>query len=141
MKISLALGPRKPLDREQARACLVANICFPGSGTLLAGRRIGYAQLLLVGVAYFLQFIFLGWYVKLWFKTRQFPFPAEWAFGIPRQAVFMMAIALTSVAAIVAAWLWALLTSLIIASEVKRGATKQTEPQAGKTKPPALKVP
>ncbi|MBI3416380.1 MAG: hypothetical protein HY043_13880 [Verrucomicrobia bacterium] len=52
MKISLALGPRRKLDRATAWACVLANQCaLPGSGTLTAGRRIGFAQtaLALVG--------------------------------------------------------------------------------------------
>ena len=45
MKISLALGPRRILDRSTAWACVLANQgALPGSGTLTAGRRIGYAQ-------------------------------------------------------------------------------------------------
>jgi len=142
MKFSLALGPRKPLDREQARACLVANICFPGSGSLLAGRRVGYAQAALVGFVLALQFVFLGWWLKLWLTTRQFPFPAEWTdTGIPRQAIIMLALALSTVAMFALAWFWALLTSLIISSEVKRGASATKPETKGETNPPALKAP
>lgn len=141
MKFSLKLGPQKPLDREQARACLVANICFPGSGSLLAGRRIGYAQAALVGLVLALQFVFLGWWLKLWLTTRQFPFPAEWTDnGIPRQAILMLALALSTVAMFAFAWFWALLTSLIISSEVKQGANANRPENCG-AKPPELKVP
>jgi hypothetical protein len=132
MKFSLKLGPQKPLDRELARACLVANLCFPGSGSLLAGRGVGYSQVALVGLALVLQMFFLGWLIKLWATTREFPFPAAWADGIPRQAIFMMALALSTIAMFALAWFWALLTSLIISSEVKR------RDAGAKAKPPAL---
>ena len=50
MKISLALGQRKPLDRTTAWGCLTANLAVPGCGSLVAGRVSGYFQLLLAPV-------------------------------------------------------------------------------------------
>src|SRR5277367_3163863 len=48
MKFSLTLGPRRPLDRQTARGCLMANLLgLPGLGSLAAGRRAGYAQMVL----------------------------------------------------------------------------------------------
>jgi hypothetical protein len=47
MKISLALGPRRRLNRETAWVCLTANVALPGSGSLIAGRVSGYPQLFL----------------------------------------------------------------------------------------------
>jgi hypothetical protein len=47
MKISLALGPRRPLSRQTAWGCLTANVALPGSGSLMAGRVSGYPQLFL----------------------------------------------------------------------------------------------
>jgi len=141
MKFSLKLAEPKPLDREQARACLVANLCFPGSGSLLAGRRVGYSQAALVGFALVLQAVFLGWLVRVWVTTREFPFPASWIeLGIPRSALFMMAMALTTIAMFAAAWFWALLTSLIISSEVKRNASANVPDAKANPKPPALKA-
>lgn len=45
MKISFVLGPRKPVSRQTAWGCLTTNLAFPGSGSLLAGRKVGYAQI------------------------------------------------------------------------------------------------
>src|SRR5438477_6151210 len=67
MRISLALGPRRPLSRQTAWGCLTTNVTLPGAGSLVAGRVSGYAQLALAvaGVvmtgALALRFVF--WYV------------------------------------------------------------------------------
>jgi len=45
MKLSLALGPRQPLSRQTAWGCFTSNLAFPGFGSLLAGRRVGYFQI------------------------------------------------------------------------------------------------
>ena len=53
MKISLALGPRRPLDQPTAWVCVLANqLSLPGVGSLAAGRRAGYGQvtLALIGI-------------------------------------------------------------------------------------------
>ena len=47
MKISLILHPRRPLSRAEAWGCFTANLALPGSGSLIAGRWIGYFQILL----------------------------------------------------------------------------------------------
>lgn len=74
MKISLALGKRQPLSRQTAWGCFTANLALPGSGSLLAGRVTGYAQLLLAvgGLALTLIFgaRFLGWYVANWSRLQ-----------------------------------------------------------------------
>ncbi len=58
MKISLALGPRQPLSRQTALGCLTSNLALPGSGSLLAGRRSGYGQLVLAITGLFVITIF-----------------------------------------------------------------------------------
>src|SRR5437660_12824919 len=47
MRISLALGPRRALSRQTAWGCLTSNLALPGSGSLVAGHPVGYAQLAL----------------------------------------------------------------------------------------------
>ena len=44
MKGSLKLRPRRVLTRKEAWACFSANLALPGSGSLAAGRAVGYAQ-------------------------------------------------------------------------------------------------
>src|ERR1043166_812775 len=57
MKISLALGPRQPLSRQTAWGCLTANLALPGSGSLVAGRAIGYAQLVAAILAFVVSLV------------------------------------------------------------------------------------
>jgi len=75
MKISLALGKRKPLDRTTAWGCLTANLAVPGCGSLVAGRVSGYFQLLLaiagVTLTTFFGLKFIVWYVHNWAQLRQ----------------------------------------------------------------------
>jgi hypothetical protein len=66
MKISLVLHPERPLSRSEAWACFSANIALPGSGSLLAGRAVGYFQILLaligLGVSLFTTLQAIVWY-------------------------------------------------------------------------------
>ena len=45
MKGSLKLRPKRVLNRREAWACFTANLALPGSGSLAAGRSVGYWQL------------------------------------------------------------------------------------------------
>ncbi len=58
MKISLALGKTQIVSRETALACLTANLALPGSGSLAAGRRSGYLELLLAFLGVGLTMVF-----------------------------------------------------------------------------------
>ena|SRR5438874_4346522 len=70
MKISLALGPRRPLDRTTAWGCLTANLAVPGCGSLVSGRVSGYFQMALaiIGVALTTVFglKFIVWHANNW---------------------------------------------------------------------------
>lgn len=44
MKGSLKLRPQRVLSRKEAWACFTANLALPGSGSLAAGRAVGYWQ-------------------------------------------------------------------------------------------------
>ena len=75
MKISLALGQRRPLDRTTAWGCLTANLAVPGCGSLVAGRVSGYFQLALAMVGVTLTTLFglkfIVWYVNNWSQLQQ----------------------------------------------------------------------
>ena len=45
MKGSWKLRPKRALNRKEAWACLSANVALAGSGSLAAGRAVGYFQL------------------------------------------------------------------------------------------------
>jgi hypothetical protein len=68
MKISLVLQRRRPLNRGEAWACFTANLVLPGSGSLVAGRVVGYFQLLLaltgLGISLVTTVLTFVWYLK-----------------------------------------------------------------------------
>src|SRR5712671_7355393 len=75
MKISFALGQRKPLDQATAWGCLTTNLAIPGGGSLVAGRVSGYFQLLLAVTGVVLTVVhglnFIYWYVNNWAHLQQ----------------------------------------------------------------------
>src|SRR6266496_2809066 len=95
MKISLALGERRPLSRQTAWGCLTTNLAMPGFGSLVAGRISGYPQAILGICGMIVTTIFgvrsLLWMLANWSRmhdpaTDQLAFFAElwtvlrWAF-------------------------------------------------------------
>ena len=75
MRISFALGQRKPLDQATAWGCLTTNHAIPGGGSLVAGRVSGYFQLLLAATGLVLTAVhglnFIFWYVNDWAQLQQ----------------------------------------------------------------------
>ncbi len=75
MKISLALGPRRPLDRTTAWGCLTANLAVPGCGSLVSGRVSGYFQLALAVTGVSLTTVFglkfIMWHASNWADLQQ----------------------------------------------------------------------
>jgi hypothetical protein len=57
MKGLLKLRSRRVLTRKEAWACFSANLALAGSGSLAAGRAVGYAQLAAVFLAMILTFV------------------------------------------------------------------------------------
>jgi hypothetical protein len=57
MKLNLALGQIRPLSRSEARGCLTANLALPGSGSLVAGRAVGYWQMTMYLVGFVLTLL------------------------------------------------------------------------------------
>ena|SRR5258708_2999689 len=53
-------GPRSPLSPKRAWVCAAINqLAFPGAGTVMAGRWIGYPQALLMIAGFTLTMIYL----------------------------------------------------------------------------------
>jgi hypothetical protein len=117
MKISLALKPRRDLSRSEARGCLTANLLVPGSGSLVAGRAIGYLQLAFALTALTLTLYwgaqFLGWTIKNWSRMRQ---PSEDPFENLLQLWLAARWPLLGMGLFVSSVLFALVTSLQIMS-------------------------
>jgi hypothetical protein len=111
------------LDRSAAQACFAANLGFPGAGSLMAGRRMGYGQagLALVGVALTLIFgaILLAWYVQH-FKEFRDPEVDPWLIlgAMWRRLRWV----LVGMGVFLIAWVWALATSLIL---LRRGPGRE----------------
>lgn len=124
MKTSSAAASN-PTIREVAQGCFTANLMVPGMGSLVAGRKIGYAQLVicLTGLALSLIFgiRFIFWSLAHWSELHDpnAGDPIAALHALLRQACWpLLGILLFAVA-----WLWALLTSYFLLA-----AAKQTTP-------------
>ena len=131
-KVSLALGPRRPLSRQTAWGCLTTNLAMPGFGSLVAGRVSGYAQVALAIGGMTLTMIFgvrfIWWYVANWGRfhggdadtmaalSEMWPF-LKW----PLLGFGMFAFG----------WLWALATSLQIVSSARADQSAAVPPRLG----------
>ena len=113
MKVSLALGSREPLSRQTAWGCLTGNLALPGSGSLVAGRRSGYAQLALAVLALILSMIFglrfMVWYLANRARSQE---PSTDPIAFLVEAWLVLRWALLGLGVFLVGWLWALGTSL-----------------------------
>src|SRR6185295_12947044 len=64
MRIFSAPALDKPLDHRRAWVCVVVNqLAFPGLGTIMAGRRIGFPQAAVMLLGFFLAVGFMAWFI------------------------------------------------------------------------------
>ena len=130
MKISLALGPRKPLSRQTAWGCLTTNVTLPGAGSLVAGRVSGYAQLVLalggLVITFALGGRFLFWYVANWGRFHD---PSVPPLTVMLEMWRVLRWPLLGMALFVVGWLWAFATSLRILREAKRDDPSNPPPR------------
>ena len=104
MRTSSAAPKRSPLDRPKAWSCLVSNLLvLPGMGSVMAGRRAGYVQILLGLAGFTLTLIAAARFVLAW--SQEFVLPND-------PGLYRMAIA--GIAIFLVAWFWSLLTSLAL---------------------------
>jgi len=115
MKISLALGPRQTLSRQTAWGCLTTNLAVPGSGSLAAGRRVGYAQLTLTAIGFGMTTMcgvpFIIWCLAHWDRLYG---PKSDALGVVSETWHLLRWALLGIGLFLLTWIWALLTSFQI---------------------------
>lgn len=120
MKISLALGERRPLSRQTAWGCLTSNIALPGSGSLMAGRKSGYPQALLGIGGMVLTVIFglrgLLWMLANWSRMRD---PAIDQIAVMSDMWSVLRWAFLGMAIFGLGLLWALITSYGIVRSAK----------------------
>jgi hypothetical protein len=112
MKISLAVGERRPLSRQTAWGCLTTNIALPGFGSLVAGRKSGYAQALLSIGGMVVSVIFgvraLLWMLANWSRMHD---PAVDQFAVMGEMWAVLRWAFLGIAIFGLGWLWALASS------------------------------
>lgn len=129
-KVSLALGPRRPLSRQIAWGCLTTNIAMPGFGSLVAGRASGYAQVALAlgGMAVTVVFgaRFILWYVSNW--SRFHASDADPTAALSEMWQFLKW-PLVGFGMFAAGWLWALATSLLIVSSSRKAESANVPPR------------
>ncbi len=123
MKVSLALGANRPLSRETAIGCLTSNLALPGSGSLLAGRRSGYAQMalsvlgLIITTAFGVPFII--WSLKNWSHLYGDTVDPLEALSILWHGV---RIPLVGILLFAFGWLWGLGTGMALVRQAKTNA-------------------
>lgn len=123
MKIFSAPYPPKPLERSRAWTCVMMNqLAFPGMGTLMAGRRqIGYAQAGLMLAGFFLAMGFALWFI---FSSVRALTEPHWTEARWRALAWHYAwTGFAGLGLCVAAWCWALFSSLQILREATNPAT------------------
>ena len=104
MKTSSAAQERSRVDRPKAWSCLVSNLLvLPGIGSVMAGRRSGYAQIILGLVGFGLTMVAAVRFVLAW--GQEFELPNDP--GLYRMAII-------GIAMFLAAWFWSLFTSLTL---------------------------
>lgn len=73
MKFTLA--SRGPANRAEAWACLLSNLALPGSGSLAAGKAVGYFQLALAAAGFVLSITtgihLVQWMLANWARINQ----------------------------------------------------------------------
>jgi hypothetical protein len=131
MRISLALGPRRALSRQTAWGCLTSNLALPGSGSLVAGHPVGYAQLALALGGFVVSAIFgvrfIVWQLANW---SRFHSPEADPAADLLEIWLHLRWALLGMAIVFVSFLWALTTSLaILRSASNEDAAHETPPR------------
>lgn len=121
LMFTLSLYRDGRLGKAEAQACLTANLGLPGAGSLMAGRRVGYAQVAvaLAGMGLTLVFgvSFIVWCVR---NIEQLRSPELDPVHNLVDVWLHLRWALLGLGLFAVAWLWALGSSLGILSEARR---------------------
>lgn len=117
VKLVLASRAKGPANRTEAWACLTANLALPGSGSLAAGKPIGYYQLALAAVGFILSVAtgihLMEWMLENWTRVNQSTGdPVEILATLWREIRWPLA----GLGIFAASLLWAAITSLQILS-------------------------
>jgi H+/gluconate symporter-like permease len=73
--VKFALASKGPANRSEAWACVTANLALPGSGSLAAGKSIGYYQLALAAIGFIISIVtgihLLEWMLQNWTRINE----------------------------------------------------------------------
>jgi hypothetical protein len=106
----------RPLTKTKATICVALNLLMlPGLGTLIAGRRSGWAQLILGLIGFGLNFGWAVWFFAVLLRSEQ----------LPENLTAHIWVALSGVAIFLIGWLWALVSSLQISREARAYEQRQ----------------
>lgn len=113
--------PRADVDETRAWACLMANmLVLPGLGSLIAGRRSGWAQAAVAMAGFALTTVWFVWFVAAWARSGTFPLdPGPY---LPAGALGVLLFAVS--------WTWGLVTGLavVLGARGRAGAPGDTRP-------------
>src|SRR5712692_7572268 len=111
--MSAKTPPLQPLSRSKAWVCVAMNqLAFPGLGTVMAGRKIGYFQAAIMLAGFFLAMGFMLLYL---IAVVRFLSHSEWNEAEYRALYRSSAWAgISGVALCLAAWCWAWFSSISI---------------------------
>jgi len=123
----LALGPRQPLSRQTAWGCLTTNVALPGFGSLVAGRRCGYAQAALALGGEALTLV-LGARFLLWYAANLARLREDQAAALV-EVWLAVRWALFGFVLFALGWLWSLATSLSIVRAAKKAGPSNVPPR------------
>jgi hypothetical protein len=96
--------PKIDADRQTAWACLGTNLLvLPGLGSVIAGRRVGYAQMVLAACGLASSLIFVGVFLNVWLEGQDiWPGWGAMVAGLGGMGLFGVS------------WLWGLWTSVAL---------------------------
>jgi hypothetical protein len=118
-----ASSPRPKFGRKLGRGgiwgCVLINqFAFPGLGTIMAGRRVGYAQAAVMVIGFLLTTGFMVWFIvsALALVVSRAPDEAAWKANCRAYAWAWQ----SGSALCVAAWLWSLASSIAMLRQQKK---------------------
>jgi hypothetical protein len=130
MKVSLALGPRRPLSRQTAWGCFTTNIAMPGFGSLVAGHACGYAQAALSVGGMIVSLVFgarfIVWYFANWSRLYG---PDADPTAVMSEMWHFLKWPLLGFGLFALGWLWALATSFLIVSSARKAGSETVPPR------------
>ncbi|MBU6402336.1 MAG: hypothetical protein KGS61_18620 [Verrucomicrobia bacterium] len=111
MKTSSAPAPPEPAHRAKARNCFILNqVACPGLGTILAGQRIGYCQVLVAVLGFCLFSGWMVWFIATVLRTLDYPASGHWHWLVLAGGGALFA----------GAWVWSLFSSLALLDAAKQ---------------------